>query len=189
MRLDVLEEAISKGDAPVLLGYVLESAMTIIQNLTFRNQVNDGLAKCEANLLPVKQVLQLLVVLYRKLAVPDYISISQCYVHLNEPSLVATLLLTLSNGSDDDKLISYQVAFDIEHNATQEFCLKVQAALPPAPAESYPVELVEAPKEANEMQVDETAPLVTEPPVCFLYSFLYYLELILILPSLFIIIQ
>lgn len=39
MRLDILEEAISKGDAFILLGYVLESAMTLIQNLTFRNQV------------------------------------------------------------------------------------------------------------------------------------------------------
>ena len=39
MRLDVLEEAISKGDTPTLLSYVLESAMTIIQNLAFRNQV------------------------------------------------------------------------------------------------------------------------------------------------------
>lgn len=80
---------------------------------------------------------------------------------------MASLLLTLSNGSDDDKLIAYQVAFDIEHNATQDFCLKVQAALPPAPAESYPVELVEAPKEANEMEVDAAAPLVTAPAVRF----------------------
>ena len=96
---------------------------------------------------------------------PDYISVSQCYVHLNEPSSVANLLLTLSNGSDDEKLTAYQVAFDIEHNATQEFCLKVQAALPPPPSESYPVEFVDVPKEANEMQVDESAPLVTTPVV------------------------
>lgn len=40
MRLDVLEEAITKGDATgSLLNYVLESAMSIIQNLKFRNQV------------------------------------------------------------------------------------------------------------------------------------------------------
>ena len=112
----------------------------------------------------------MLVVLYRKLAAPDYISVSQCYVHLNEPSSVATLLLSLSNGSDEEKLTSYQVAFDIEHNATQEFCLKVKAALPTAPVESYPVELVESSKDANEMQVDEAAPLVTTPPVRFWLS-------------------
>lgn len=59
-------------------------------------------------------------------------------------------------------MIAFQVALDIEHNATQEFCSKVIASLPPAPADSYPVELVEKPKEANEMEVDEKAPLVTD---------------------------
>ncbi|KAJ3305800.1 proteasome regulatory particle base subunit [Kappamyces sp. JEL0829] len=141
MRLDMLEESISKGNPGELLGYVLENAMTIILNLQFRNQV-----------------LQLLVTLYRKLAVPDYISISQCFVHLDDPNAAAQLLVTLSHGSELEQLTSYQVAFDIEHNATQEFCIRVQAALPPVPAAA------EAPKEANEMQVDDKAPLLTSAP-------------------------
>jgi hypothetical protein len=51
-------------------------------------------------------------------------------------------------------LIAYQVAFDIEDNATQEFCNRVKAALPAAPKVEEPV------KDANEMQVDEQSSLL-----------------------------
>jgi 26S proteasome regulatory subunit N2 len=80
----MLETSISMGDNPAeLLQYVLESAMTFVQNLDFRNKV-----------------LKLLVQLYRKLAVPDYLSVSECLVHLNEPSAVAELLNVLSKGTE-----------------------------------------------------------------------------------------
>ncbi|KAJ3275043.1 proteasome regulatory particle base subunit [Terramyces sp. JEL0728] len=137
LRLDMIEFAITKGDSATLLAYVLESAMTIVQNLVFRNKV-----------------LNLLVKLYEKLAVPDYISITQCFVHLNDPFSAAELLKTLASGSEDDQLTAFQIAFDIEDNATQEFSSKVKAALPTPEPEP----------EANAMEVDEEkAPLLSSP--------------------------
>ena len=139
LRLDLLETAISRGDdIPNLLNYVLNAAMNYAQDLDFRNQV-----------------LKLLVTLYRKLAVPDYLSISQCLLQLNESSAVAELLNTLSKGSETDQLMAYQVAFDIEENGTQDFTSKVLGALPVLPAE--------AAVEANEMQVDERDSLLAKP--------------------------
>ena len=138
LRLDLLETAISKGDdTAALLNYVLNAAMNFAYDLQFRNQV-----------------LKLLVTLYRKLAVPDYLSISQCLLHLNEPSAAAELLNTLSKGNEVDQLMSYQVAFDIEENGTQDFTSKVSNALPVLPAE--------ATVDANEMQVDEGDSLLTK---------------------------
>jgi 26S proteasome regulatory subunit N2 len=78
-----LEDAITKSDNPSeLLAYVLKVSMECVTHIDFRSKV-----------------LALLVKLYRKLSVPDYISISQCLVHLNEPSAVAEMLNTLSKGS------------------------------------------------------------------------------------------
>jgi 26S proteasome regulatory subunit N2 len=83
LRLDVLESAITKADEPAkLLAYVLDATMECVVHIDFRNKV-----------------LALLVSLYRKLAVPDYISISQCLVHLNQPTAVAEMLNTLSKGT------------------------------------------------------------------------------------------
>ncbi|RKO84054.1 armadillo-type protein, partial [Blyttiomyces helicus] len=156
MRLDVIEEAVLKGDAQELLSYVLEASMTIVQNLDFRNKV-----------------LRLLVKLYRNLQEPDYISINECLVHLNDPAACADMLQTLV-GRDEalrhpvhspdfscaplqklHTLMAYQIAFDLEDNATQEFLQKVAAALP-APAESKPP----APKDENAMETDESEPLL-----------------------------
>lgn len=64
-----------------MLSYSLNAAMNNILNLNFRNQV-----------------LKLLVTLYQKLAVPDNISIAQCFVHLNDPAAAAKQLDTLSSG-------------------------------------------------------------------------------------------
>ncbi|KAI8897971.1 armadillo-type protein [Globomyces pollinis-pini] len=139
LRLDMLETSITKGNAAELLPYVLEGAMTIVQNLGFRNKV-----------------LKLLVELYRKLSIPDYISVSQCLVHLNEPTAAADLLKTLSDGTHLEQLTAYQIAFDIEEYATQEFSSKVKRALPPPPAAPE--------KDANEMEVDEGSSLLKITP-------------------------
>lgn len=77
-RLDIIESNIQKGDANQLLAYVLDVSMTLVQNLEFRNEV-----------------LRLLVNLYKKLEKPDYISISQCLVHLNDSSSCAEMLKSL----------------------------------------------------------------------------------------------
>lgn len=77
-RLDVVKSIIQKGDASKLLTYVLDVCMTLVQNLEFRNEV-----------------LRLLVELYKTLENPDYISISQCLVHLNDPTSCADMLKSL----------------------------------------------------------------------------------------------
>ncbi|KAG9293368.1 hypothetical protein G9A89_007614 [Geosiphon pyriformis] len=113
-RLDVIEQAISKGNSSELLSYVLEAGMTLVHNLDFRNKV-----------------LQLLVKLYQNLSEPDYTSISQCFVHLNDPISAAKLLQDLvTKGDDVYLLIAYQIAFDLEDNATQEFLQNVVRQLP-----------------------------------------------------------
>ncbi|KNC97437.1 proteasome regulatory particle base subunit RPN2 [Spizellomyces punctatus DAOM BR117] len=137
-RLDVLEETVLKGDAQALLSYLLDAAMTIVQNLHFRNEV-----------------LRLLVKLYRNLPEPDYISISQCLLHLNDPAACGDLLQTLANNDETHKLIAYQIAFDLEENATQDFLQKVVAALPAA-----------AEGTQDSMETDEEKqPLLKEEPL------------------------
>ncbi|CAG8526274.1 17299_t:CDS:10 [Acaulospora morrowiae] len=113
-RLDVIEQIISKGQASELLSYVLEVSMTLVLNLDFRNKV-----------------LRLLVKLYQNLEEPDYVSISQCFVHLNDPISASKMLQDLVNKGDEFYLLmAYQIAFDLEENATQEFLQKVVSELP-----------------------------------------------------------
>ncbi|KAI7905634.1 armadillo-type protein [Cokeromyces recurvatus] len=110
-RLDIIKFIIQKGDSSKLLSYVLDVCMTLVQNLEFRNEV-----------------LRLLVDLYKTLDNPDYISISQCLVHLNDSTSCANMLKSLVEKKDE--LMAYQISFDLEENATQEFLLKVAAELP-----------------------------------------------------------
>ncbi|KAI9101952.1 armadillo-type protein [Phlyctochytrium arcticum] len=138
MRLDILQEAATKGDAQSLLSYVLEAAMTIVQNLSFRNEV-----------------LRLLVTLYRNLPEPDYISISQCLVHLNDPAACADLLTSLVGNGELHQLIAYQIAFDLEDNATQDFLQKVVAALPEGDFSAVTAK-------SDKMETDEQQPLLQE---------------------------
>ena len=146
-RLDVVEKAIKLGDSKALLNYVTESSMTLVQNLDFRNKV-----------------LQLLVKLYKSLDEPDYVNVALCLIHLNDTGACADLLQSLVNKKDDVRansiipvavhltpakfhlLMSYQIAFDLEDNATQEFLHKVTAALPNIPV---------AVKDENSMEVDQ----------------------------------
>ncbi|KAI8891036.1 26S proteasome regulatory complex, non-ATPase subcomplex, Rpn2/Psmd1 subunit [Backusella circina FSU 941] len=114
-RLDVVKAMIEKGSPNKLLSYVLDVCMILVQNLKFRNQV-----------------LRLLVEMYHTLKEPDYISISQCLVHLNDHSSCTDLLKGLVE--KDNELMAYQISFDLEENATQEFLSKVAVELPSEPA-------------------------------------------------------
>ncbi|KAJ3148007.1 proteasome regulatory particle base subunit [Geranomyces variabilis] len=136
LRLDVLEEAVLKGEQQLLLSYILEASMNIIQNLNFRNDV-----------------LRVLVKLYQNLPEPDYISISQCLLHLNDPTSCSQLLSTLIGLDERHHLIAYQVAFDLEDNGTQDFLQKVIKGLPAGSGSS------------NAMEVDESTPLTKPEPV------------------------
>ncbi|KAJ3088234.1 proteasome regulatory particle base subunit [Quaeritorhiza haematococci] len=140
LRLDIIEKAIKQGNAKELLAYLTEASMTIVQNLDFRNKV-----------------LRLLVKLYQNLEEPDYISISQCLVHLNDPGACAEMLKNLVLTSNEPStLMAYQIAFDLEENATQEFLHKVTAGLPAAKeTEAKPEQ-----KDGDAMETDEKEPLL-----------------------------
>ncbi|KAI8818052.1 armadillo-type protein [Fimicolochytrium jonesii] len=119
LRLDILEAAVNKGDAQSLLSYLLDATMNIVQNLSFRNEV-----------------LRLMVKLYRNLPDPDYISISQCLLHLNDAPSCSELLQTLAQNDARHHMLAYQVAFDLEENATQDFLQQIIQGLGPSSEES-----------------------------------------------------
>ena len=46
---------------------------------------------------------------YKGAAMPDYVSMVQCLIILDDPNAVALVLETLSQGSSEDILMAYQV--------------------------------------------------------------------------------
>lgn len=113
LRLDVVEDAINKGDKLELLDYVRTTSMNIIENIEFRNKV-----------------LTLLVKVYQTLPEPDYISIGQCLTTLQNADEVADLLKNLIKKDAHHIAVAYQVSFDIEANATQDFIQRVLEYIP-----------------------------------------------------------
>ncbi|KAI9225133.1 armadillo-type protein [Blastocladiella britannica] len=114
-RLDVIQDAVKLGDAASLLQYVLECSLNVVQHRGFRNQI-----------------LRLLVQLYSELSEPDYLSMGQCLVTLDDANGCAELLNKLTTGSSKHKLLGLQLAFDLEDTATQKFLRRVDEALTPA---------------------------------------------------------
>ncbi|KAF9344555.1 proteasome regulatory particle base subunit, partial [Mortierella sp. AD094] len=113
-RLDVIEYSIKAGGPSNILPYVYELTMTVVLDQAYRNTL-----------------LQLLVDQFRKLEEPDYVAINQCLVHLGDHEASAELLQTLvKSGQQTDLLMAYQLAFDLENNATQKYLTKVSDALP-----------------------------------------------------------
>jgi 26S proteasome regulatory subunit N2 len=77
-----------------------------------------------------KEVLHLLLELFRKSPTPDYFTLVQIHIQLNEPSLSSELIQSLLSPSSKEEsakekerrlLIAYQVGFDLAEGATQEF--------------------------------------------------------------------
>merc|ERR1719334_2198261 len=60
---------------------------------------------------------------------PDYVQMVQCLIFLDDPNTVAGVLETLSQGTTDDALMAYQIAFDLYESATQQFLNNVLQAL------------------------------------------------------------
>ncbi|KAG0240325.1 proteasome regulatory particle base subunit [Actinomortierella wolfii] len=113
-RLDVIKHCIKVGGPAKLLPYIYNLTMTVILNQSYRNTL-----------------LELLVEQFRALEEPDHAAINQCLVHLDTPEESARLLQQLvGTGKEDDVLMAYQLAFDLESNATQKFRNKVANALP-----------------------------------------------------------
>ncbi|XP_064639152.1 26S proteasome non-ATPase regulatory subunit 1-like [Lineus longissimus] len=112
-RIDIFEKAILQADdVQNMLSYAVKVTMSLIQNRQFRNHV-----------------LRVLVKLYMGLAVPDYISVCQCLIFLDDPQAVADILEKLVKGSEDSVLMAYQIGFDLYESATQKFLGRIQGAL------------------------------------------------------------
>ncbi|RVW78402.1 26S proteasome non-ATPase regulatory subunit 1-like A [Vitis vinifera] len=75
-------------------------------------------------------VLRCLVKVYQKLPSPDYLSICQCLMFLDEPEGVASILEKLLRSENkDDALLAFQIAFDLVENEHQAFLLNVRDRL------------------------------------------------------------
>lgn len=111
-RLDVIERVYERAQSAELFVYVLEVVMGV------------GYAP-EAR----REVLNLLVRLFKSLPEPDCLSVAKCYVYLNEPAPACELLGSLLSGSDDDRLVASQIAFDLVEGSTQEFLKHVRRGL------------------------------------------------------------
>eukprot|EP01119_Soliformovum_irregulare_P004279 TRINITY_DN1527_c0_g1_i1.p1 TRINITY_DN1527_c0_g1~~TRINITY_DN1527_c0_g1_i1.p1 ORF type:complete len:976 (-),score=320.37 TRINITY_DN1527_c0_g1_i1:146-3073(-) len=142
-RLDLIQRAVSESDdVPSMLRYSLN---------TFTNEVQDHSFR--------QKILRLLVELYQKNSVPDYLSICECLVFLDDGAAIGTILNDLvKSGDDNQTLLAYQIAFDLVSNATQSLIANVQrklgssAAPSPAPA-----------RDSMEVDSKETTPLITQP--------------------------
>ncbi|KAG2582448.1 hypothetical protein PVAP13_6KG108500 [Panicum virgatum] len=109
-RLDKLEAAISRCDN-------LHGALSYCINLS-----HQYVSHREYRL----EILRCLVKIYQTLPNPDYLSICQCLMFLNESDTVASILDKLISGSKDDALLAYQTAFDLAENENQAFLLNVR---------------------------------------------------------------
>lgn len=131
------------------------------------------------------QVLHLLIKLFTSLPSPDYFSITQCFVYLNDPVLAANLLTSLLHlsppntplpadhvvASNEAVLTAYQIAFDLAETATQDFLFVVRGALigvVDAPAAA------DIPTEGTELHRQRIAAILTGEESIKLYlEFLY----------------
>ncbi|EPS66586.1 hypothetical protein M569_08186, partial [Genlisea aurea] len=114
-RLDKLEEAVMRSDnVHAMIKYCIDVSHSYVNRREYR---------CE--------VLRLLVKIYQELPSPDYLSICQRLMFLDEPEVVAIILEKLLRSENrDDALLAFQIAFDLVENEHQAFLLKVRHLLP-----------------------------------------------------------
>ncbi|KAK7398840.1 hypothetical protein VNO78_10013 [Psophocarpus tetragonolobus] len=122
-RLDKLEEAITRSDnVQGTLSYCIYVSHSFVNLREYR-----------------QEVLRLLVKVFQKLPSPDYLSICQCLMFLDEPEGVASILEKLLRSENkDDSLLAFQIAFDLVENEHQAFLLNVRDRL--AAPKSQPLE-------------------------------------------------
>ncbi|XP_020220517.1 26S proteasome non-ATPase regulatory subunit 1 homolog A [Cajanus cajan] len=113
-RLDKLEEAITRSDnVQGTLSYCIYVSHSFVNLREYR-----------------QEVLRLLVKVFQKLPSPDYLSICQCLMFLDEPEGVASILEKLLRSENkDDALLAFQIAFDLVENEHQAFLLNVRDRL------------------------------------------------------------
>ncbi|GLT68610.1 hypothetical protein SLA2020_408220 [Shorea laevis] len=109
-RLDKLEEAITRSDNVAgSLSYCMNVSHSFVNRREYR-----------------REVLHLLVNVFQKLPSPDYLSICQGLMFLDDPEGVASILeKLLQSENKDDALLAFQIAFDLVENEHQAFLLNV----------------------------------------------------------------
>lgn len=114
-RLDKLEEAIIRSDnVHSIINYCIDVSHSFVYRREYR-----------------LEVLHLIVKVYQQLPSPDYLSICQRLMFLDNPEGVASILEKLLRSENvDDALLAFQVAFDLVENEHQAFLLKVRDQLP-----------------------------------------------------------
>ncbi|XP_059632182.1 26S proteasome non-ATPase regulatory subunit 1 homolog A-like [Cornus florida] len=125
-RLDKLEEGITRSDiVPATLSYCIHISHLFVNRREYRHEV-----------------LRLLVKVYQQLPSPDYLSICQCLMFLDEAEGVASILEKfLRSENKEDALLAFQIAFDLVENEHQAFLLKVRDRLSiPKTQPSQPVQ-------------------------------------------------
>jgi len=139
-RLDKLEEAITRSDnIHATLSYCINISHSYVNLREYR-----------------REVLRLLVKVYQKLPSPDYLSICQCLMLLDEPEGVASILKKLLGSENkDDALLAFQIAFDLVENEHQAFLLNVKNLL--SGLESHPTKPPQQAAAASESGQDGNA--------------------------------
>ena len=146
-RMDMFVKSIEKADnRDEMLSYAFRVVMNFQQNRSFRGEL-----------------LRRLIDLHNKAAKPDYVQMVQNLIFLDDPVVVADILETLSQGSTEDVLMAYQLAFDLYESATQQFVNKVlNAVRKTAPIPSAVMKKDEPAKESSsteeKMETDEATP-------------------------------
>uniref|UniRef100_A0A1B0CHY1 26S proteasome non-ATPase regulatory subunit 1/RPN2 N-terminal domain-containing protein n=1 Tax=Lutzomyia longipalpis TaxID=7200 RepID=A0A1B0CHY1_LUTLO len=156
-RMDIFKSSIMQSDdIPGMLSYAFQVAMSLIQNRAFRNTV-----------------LRALVELYCNLGVPDYVSMCQCLIFLEDPLTVAEILDKLTKEGGQNVLMAYQIAFDLYESATQQFlgevlqALKTTAPIPSALPTNFKPQGLNPPagtatEEKSESKTDEDGDVAVE---------------------------
>ena len=134
-RMDMFIKSIEKAEnREEMLNYAFRVVMNFQQNRNFRGEL-----------------LRSLIDLYKKASKPDYVQMVQNLIFLDDPEGVANILESLSQGSTEDVLMAYQIAFDLYESATQQFVNKVlNAVRKTAPIPSAVMKQEEVKKEATE---------------------------------------
>ena len=164
-RMDIFEQSIRDCDLQSrsqMLDYAFKTSMSLIDNRHFRNDI-----------------LKILVSLYREIGTtgsmtpsgvngPDFVSMSQCLIFLDDANSVAEILDKLVAGGEDETLMSYQIAFDLYESATQNFLTRVVQSIKttaPIPVRIGPLSDGTKKKEETEPKVEgmETDAVVKSP--------------------------
>ena len=135
-RLDLLREAVRSSSQPsAALEYALKICNAVIVSRVVR-----------------QAILKELVTLFEEVPIPDYVSICQCHMFLEDPGSVATILEDLLK-TKTGALVAYQVAFDLSDNELQSFLDKVKQRFPEIKPPTPPA----APEDAEADGQDEVA--------------------------------